>query len=182
MLKRKVVDSCMFLFFIQTLGKIRRYGIRILCTGINNFWNCMTCWLWIHCTSRWTFFVANFRHSCNIQVLERGPTQTCTCLHNMFHISKYQICIKPSPYHTPCFKRRYWVLPTMHCFQWDILYRCHSDEMCLKCKIGMSSVYVRYVSSLWPHMTRCIRYPIGSNALCAVFSIFSCAYLSMCPK
>ncbi len=46
-------------------------------------------------------------------------------------------------YYTVAHKRRYWVLPTMHCFQWDILYRwlCGfvSDKTCLKFKIEMTS-------------------------------------------
>ncbi len=50
--------------------------------------------------------------------------------------------------------RRYDVLPTVHCFQWDILYRLSpnrcwvivindNDETCLKCKIGMSYVTIK---------------------------------------
>ncbi len=41
-------------------------------------------------------------------------------------------------------QRRYGVLPTMHCFQWDILYRWSygaiAMKTCLKCKIRMRSI------------------------------------------
>ena len=88
---------------------------------------------------------------CTFKLKKRSPVQVTVIAANKNH---FQCCssiigadevatqvLTVSSDHGPG-QRRYRVLPTMHCLQWDILYRWScviSAKVYLKCKIGMIS-------------------------------------------
>ncbi len=65
-------------------------------------------------------------------------------------------------------KKRYSVLPIMHCFQWDILYRRSCLAIVMERTLFtefISVLHFRHVSSLSLHKTTSTKYPIWCSAL-----------------
>ncbi len=87
-----------------------------------------------------------------------NKTSKCFKGKGVVHILKYTHltvwCAKSSS-HSLC-QRRYCVLPTIHCFQWDILYKYSSGSLLMKCiltaKLGWVLNYLCFITNKLQHM------------------------------